>query len=148
VTEQPYAIVKRAVDKTRSHAGQQALGMIALTAGLIVMNPHFPIWVIVFIVLNTWVTFVMGRRWLRLRKQGPLLLTTPDRVTSIAGWPAKLPPGRMPLILEVHTQTGMCSINIDPKKPAEVAALVDALRTRSPNAPVTVPLPSGNSPAA
>jgi hypothetical protein len=152
VTEQPYAIVRRAVDKTRSHAGQQALGCAALTAGLVVVNRGFPWWVVVFIVLNTWVTFTMGRRWFRLRKTGRVLLEAPSAITHIRAWPPKLPPERMPLMLEAYTKDGsMCSLQLDPKKPAEASVLAAALKARSPDAAYivpNVPLPvSDSSPA-
>jgi hypothetical protein len=151
VTEYAYATVKTAIDKTRSNAGMQAFGGIALTAGLVSWNRGFPWWIIAFIVLNTWVTFVMGRRWIRLRSHGATALKSPASVTQIRGWPVKVPPERMPLLIEVVTHDGMFALNIDPKKPAEVAKLVRALKERSPNAICTVqnvPLANESSPAA
>ena len=136
------ALVVRAIDRTRSNAATQfGIGAVA-TASFVIWHASLTL-TIVFVAVNTLVMFMLGRRWWRLRRNGPAvkaLLEQPEVVGTVSAWPRKLPPNRLPLMLDVFTHTGHeCSLLLDNKKPQETTALVDALSTRSPDAIIDVP---------
>ncbi|HEY5927266.1 MAG TPA: hypothetical protein VIV11_36515 [Kofleriaceae bacterium] len=159
MTEPAYATVNRALTKTRSNAMTQTGGSALFLVGLPLSSGGYPTWVIVLSVINALIGFYLGRRWWRLRKSGPIsdaLLKTPTAITEIRGMPQKLPKGRLPIFIDIHTKNGAKgTLLLDTRKPAEVAQLAAALKARSPdalyfldNVPLPEPAASENSPVA
>ena len=137
-----HALIKRAVDRTRSHAARQFLLGTAFAAGCVVWAGS-PTLTYIFVAVYALITFVMGRRWWRLRRRGSAvkaLLQDPTQVASVYSWPRKLPPNTMPMMLDVFTHDGSeCSLLLESKKPEETIALVNSIKERSPDAIIAVP---------
>src|SRR5687767_15714065 len=96
------ALVERAIERTRSNAATQVGIGAAVTASFVIWHASLAL-TIGFIAVNSIVMFVLGRRWWRLRRKGPAvkaLLENPAVVGTVSAWPRKLPPNRMPLVLE------------------------------------------------
>jgi hypothetical protein len=143
MADDPRALVERAIARTRSNALQQLGFAVIGTAVLPLAWGGFTKLVIAFIALNLWIAVIVGRRWLRLRHKGPAvaaLLDAPADIKEIASWPRKLPPGRMPVFLDITTTGGaQCSLLLEPKYPKMITDLVGALKARSPEAMLLLP---------
>jgi hypothetical protein len=135
-------VIEQAVQRTRKNALQQ-VGLGAVGVALMTIAWGLGTFVIVVLSLNVLITFFVGRRLLRLRRQGPAvqaLLDDPSQVKEIAAWPRKLPPNRMPVFLDIFTHGGAtCSLLLDPKNPQTTANLLGALHSRSPDALLSIP---------
>lgn len=143
MSNDPRALIERALDRTRKNAltqlGWGVLGSVTLP----LLWGGFTKLVTVLVALNTLIAFVLVRRLIRIRKGGPVvtaLLDRPEDVREIASWPRKLPPGRMPVFIDVTTRDShVGSLMTDAKQPQEVANLLGALHARSPEALLSIP---------
>ncbi len=139
-------VTKRARSKAWFHAGFSAIvaAMLMLTSGGTLT--------MILVGMNVLSVFFLARRALRLRASGPVMTALRDRpqdIASIHEWPSashwsaaakKQPAKRPPPALEIRTHAGaLASVFLDAKQPGESAALVAALRTRSPDAVVVYP---------
>ena len=136
------SLIERVIKRARRKAWTHASISIAVTA-LLLVSPGGRTWTIFALSLNILAAFFLGRRALRLRPSGPVMTALRERpqdIASVHQWPAKMPPQRPPVALEIRTRTGaLASVFLDPKQPGESVALVAALRARSPDATVVYP---------
>jgi hypothetical protein len=134
-------VVERAIARTKRNALQQ-LALGSLWPVLMLMWGMSTL-LLVFFVTNALIGFFVLRRWWRLRRTGgavTALLDDPTKIREIATWPRKLPPNRLPVFVDIFTTNGArCSLLLDPKKPEEVANLLGALHSRSPDALLLIP---------
>jgi len=135
-------VIEAAIARTRNNARNQlALGLVVSASFLIWRGS--PIFTAVLISLNVLISFMFARRLWRLRRGGPAvqaLIERPAEVATIQPWPPKLPPNRMPVMIDVFARTGeQCTLLLDPKQQGSTHALVEALKARSPDATMTVP---------
>lgn len=143
MSKDPRALIERALDRTRKNALTQLGWGVVGSVTLPLLWGGFTKIVVVLIAFNALIAFFLVRRLLRIRKAGPVvtaLLDRPEDIREIASWPRKLPPGRMPVFIDVTTRdshTG--SLMTDPKQPQEVADLLGALHARSPDALLSIP---------
>lgn len=137
----PRLLIERAIDRTRKDAWKQLLIGIGFTAlWIVALRPQTWGWLLV--ALNTLITFVMARRLYRLRPGSPAvqaLLTAPERIASVTGFPAKVPEHQVPVFIDVRTHDGhVCTLLQTPKHNQPTIELVAALATRSPAATFAV----------
>lgn len=145
-----WGVIERVTKRARSKAWFHA----AISAGVTVMlllTPGGPTLTAILVGMNVLAAVFLTRRALRLRPSGPVMTALRDRpqdIASIHEWPParpgattpKQPAKRPPAALEIRTHAGaLASIFLDAKQPGESAALVAALRTRSPDAVVVYP---------
>jgi hypothetical protein len=137
------AVVNAAITRTRKNAVRQLVFVVPLVA-LLVLFPGLDVISWILIVVNALTIGAMGRRIWRLRDSAPAvraLLERPQEIQTIGAWPAKVPAGRLPLMVTVYTRAqDTCSLLLDPGDPAAAHTLVQALTDRSPDAIVSVPL--------
>jgi hypothetical protein len=139
-TANPQAVIERAIARTKRNALHQA---VVGAASLVIMPAMwgFTTLVTVMTALNALITVILTRRLLRLRGAAArALLHEPSQIKEIASWPRKLPPNRMPVFIDVTTNAGdTCSLLVDQKNAPEIADLLGALHSRSPDALLSIP---------
>jgi hypothetical protein len=136
----PQAVIERAIARTKRNAVQQ----LAIGGAWLVIFPvvwGLTTFVIVMTVINALIAVILTRRLLRLRGAAArALLHEPSQIREIASWPRKLPPNRMPVFIDVTTNAGdTCSLLVDQKNAPEIADLLGALHSRSPDALLSIP---------
>jgi hypothetical protein len=139
-TPNPQAVIERAIARTKRNAVQQ----LAIGGAWLVIFPvvwGLTTFVIVMTVINALIAVILTRRLLRLRGAAArALLHEPSQIREIASWPRKLPPNRMPVFIDVTTNAGdTCSLLVDQKNAPEIADLLGALHSRSPDALLSIP---------
>jgi hypothetical protein len=141
VTANPKLVVERAIARTKRNAWQQ-LAMGSFWLPFLIVMWGFTTLVIVMIAINVLVGFFLVRRLVRLRRGGAarVLLDEPTQVKEIASWPRKLPPNQLPVFIDIFTINGAtCTLMLDRKNPQDVADLLGALHSRSPEALLLIP---------
>ena len=138
----PRLLIERAIEKTRKEAIKQiaiGIGFSVLWAVVLKMSTF----AIVLLALNGLITLVLVRRLYRLRAGSPAvqaLLTAPERIAAVTGFPANVPAKQVPVFIDIRTHDGhVCTLQQVPKHAQPTIDLVAALHARSPNAVFEVP---------
>ena len=137
----PRLLIERAIDRTRKDAWKQLLMGIGFTVlWIVVLKPKTWAWILIGI--NVLINVIIARRLYRLRTGSPAvqaLLTAPERIASVTGFPAKVPEHQVPVFIDVRTHDGhVCTLLQTPKHNQPTIELVAALATRSPAATFAV----------
>lgn len=137
----PRLLVERAIESTRKEAWKQiaiGIGFSALWIAVFKLTTF----TIVVLSIHSLITLVLVRRLYRLRARGPAvqaLLTAPERIASVIGFPARVPEHQVPVFIDVRTQDGhVCTLQQTPKNTRPTVELVAALAARSPDATFAV----------
>jgi hypothetical protein len=115
---------------------QQLMGVGFTALWLVVLK--MSTFAMIILGVNILIAFILGRRIYRLRPSSPAvqaLLTAPERIASVTGFPANVPAHQVPVFLDVRTQDGhVCTLIQEPKNKQPTIDLVSALHQRSQRA--------------